>query len=167
MKLFDRITKSAMVAMTALAMNTAFAHGAKIGAITIAHPYAVVTPPGATTGGAYLKDLVNDGTTPDALVGVTSAAADAVQIHDMRMDGDVMRMRAVPSVGLEPGRHVAMQPGGGIHLMFIGLKKPWVAGDRVPATLQFEKAGKVDVVFNVEERGGPSIDHTHAMAMPR
>lgn len=166
MTLLRKLTATCLVAMTTMTATGAFAHGAKIGAITIAHPYAVATPPGATTGGAYLKDLVNDGTAPDALVAVTSSAADAVQIHDMQMDGNVMRMRAVPSVGLAPGRHVAMQPGGGVHLMFIGLKQPWVAGDRIAATLQFEKAGKVDVLFNVEERGGASVEHAHAMSMP-
>ena len=166
MTLLGKMTATCLVAITTMTASGAFAHGAKVGAITIGHPYAVATPPGATTSGAYLKDLLNEGTSPDALVAVTSAVAEAVQIHDMRMDGDVMRMRAVPSVGLAPGRHVAMQPGGGMHLMFIGLKKPWVAGDRIPATLQFEHAGKVDVLFNVEARGGASVEHVHAVPMP-
>ena len=157
---------AATTAALALAASAVFAHGARIGSIVIAHPYAIATPPGATTGGAYLKDLFNEGTTPDALVSVTSPAAEVVQIHDMRMDGDVMRMRAIPSVALLPGQHVAMQPGGGVHLMFVGLKKPWAAGDRIPATLQFEKAGRVDVIVNVEERGAPAGEHTHAMKMP-
>jgi len=150
----------------ATAACAAFAHGATIGSITIAHPFAFATPPGATTGGAYLKDVVNEGAAPDALVGVTSPAAETVQIHDMQMDGNVMRMRAIPSVALAPGRHVAMRPGGGVHLMFIGLKKGWAVGDRVPVTLQFEKAGRVDVLLDVEDRNAAAMDHPPGMKMP-
>ncbi|MFX7824674.1 copper chaperone PCu(A)C, partial [Acinetobacter baumannii] len=75
------------------------------------------------------------------------------EIHTMAMEGNVMKMREVEG-GLEvkPGQKITMQPGNGYHIMLMGLSKPLQAGEKVPATLIFEKAGKVDVTFNVEDR---------------
>ncbi len=154
-----------LASLLALPGSPADAHEARVGALKIEHPYALATPPGATTGGAYLKDLFNEGKVADALVGATSPAAEQVQLHAMTMDGDVMRMRAVATIAVAPGRHVAMAPGGGYHLMFIGLKKPWAVGDEVPVTLQFEHAGRVDVMLHVEERGAMSMAHQKGMTM--
>ena len=150
----------------ACATAAAHAHGVTAGTLAIAHPYAYATPPGATTGGGYLKEVANRGDRADTLIGASSPLAEQVQIHDLSMDGNVMRMRAIPSVPIAAGQQIAMKPGGGVHLMFIGLRKPWMVGDRIPATLQFERAGKVDVILNVEERGAPSTEHAHTMSMP-
>lgn len=151
---------SALITITSL---SAHAHGSTVGDLTITHPYALPTPPGARTGGGYLKDLSNGGSTADTLVGASSPVADAVQVHEMRMDGDVMRMRAVPSIVIAPGQHVAMAPGGGFHLMFIGIRKPWVVGDAIPVTLQFARAGRVDVVLQVQQRNAGSTAHQRGM----
>jgi len=81
----------------------------------------------------------------------------------MKMDGNVMHMRELENgVALAPGQTVELKPGG-FHVMFIGLKAPFVKDQRVPATLVFEKAGKVDVEFTVEALGAaaPSGAHQH------
>ncbi len=153
------------VAFAALTTTVGFAHGTTAGDLAIAHPYAIATPPGARTGGAYLKQVDNHGQAVDTLVGASSPAADRVEIHDMRMDGDVMRMAAVKSIAIEPGKPVTMAPGGGYHLMMIGLHAPLVAGQDVPMTLQFEHAGKVDVTLKVEERGARQADHAMSGTM--
>lgn len=153
--------------LMALAMATltgaAFAHGFASGDLAIAHPYALVTPPGATTGGAYLTEIDNRGKTPDALVGATSPIADRVEIHNAQMDGDIMRMRAVQSIAIAPGKPVTMAPGGGYHLMLIGIHRPLTVGNDIPLTLQFAHAGKVDVTLHVQERGDAAMP-AHAMS---
>lgn len=156
---FIKIFAGVVVALTAA---LAFAHGYTVGKIDIAHPYSVPTPPGATTGGAYIHALTNKGTTEDRLVGVTTPAADHVELHSMAMDGNVMRMREVAGgIPLPAGGQVEMAPGGGYHLMMIGIKQPLKVGDKIPGTLKFEKAGTVDVVFDVQERGAAPEKHMH------
>jgi len=150
------------LALTVLT-TIASAHGYTIGSIEIAHPYATPTPPGARTGAGYLKEIVNKGNTADRLVAATSPAADHVEIHTMTMEGDVMRMRAVPALDLPVGARVAMAPGGGYHLMLVGVKAPFKLGDKIPVTLTFEHAGRVDVELNVQERGASDAMHEHKM----
>jgi copper(I)-binding protein len=78
------------------------------------------------------------------------------------MEGDVMRMRAVPD-GLEikPGNPVKLEPNG-YHLMFLGLQQPFKPGETVKATLTFQKAGSVEVEFKVEAVGfSPAAAHQH------
>ncbi len=144
-------TKTLATLLLALATTAALAHGYASGDLAIEHPYAIATPPGATTGGAYLKEIDNHGADAETLVGASSPIADRVEIHDMSMDGNVMRMRQVPSIAIAPGKPVTMAPGGGYHLMLIGLHRPLAVGDQVPLTLQFQHAGKVDVMLHVQQ----------------
>jgi copper(I)-binding protein len=68
-----------------------------------------------------------------------------VEIHEMAMDGNVMKMRAVPSLDLPAGKAVDLKPGG-YHVMLMDLKKPLTAGDTVPITLVVESAGQRETV---------------------
>ena len=154
-KLLFTITAAVLLAAPALA------HDYKIGSLQIGHPWARATPKGAPVGGGYLT-ITNNGTEPDRLVGGTAPFAKDVELHKMSMDAGVMKMRPVAG-GLEikPGETVTLKPGG-LHLMFVGLDKPLKEGERVPATLDFTKAGKVKVDFVVEGMGathekGPSV----------
>ncbi len=158
--------KSLVLAMAlALAASGAPAHDYKAGAITIDHPWARATPHGASVGAGYLT-LTNAGTTPDRLIGATAAAADHVELHEMKMVDGVMRMRPVKDgIALAPGQTVEFKSGA-FHLMMIDLKQPMQEGQRVKGTLTFEKAGTVDVEFAVEGIGGPAraapaMDHMH------
>ncbi len=137
------------------------AHGYTLGTIGIAHPYSVPTPAGATTGAGYIKELSNKGSADDKLIGVTSAAADHVELHSMSMDGNIMRMRQVTGIIIPAGGHVEMAPGDGYHLMLVGIKQPLKIGDTIPAKLTFEKAGTVDVELNVQERAATTEMHLH------
>ena len=127
---------------------TAAAHSFTLGEIDIGHPYARPTREGQLVSGGYLK-LVNKGTA-DRLLSASSPAAGVTEIHSMTMDGNVMKMRQVDAIELAPGQTVELKPGG-YHLMLMGLKAPLKAGDKVPLTLKFEKAGEVVVTVNVEE----------------
>ena len=97
--------------------------------------------------------ITNSGSAPDRLVGGSTEIAGEFEIHEMTMDKGVMRMRPIAK-GLEikPGQTVEFRPGGN-HVMFVDLKKPLTKGDRVKATLTFEKAGKLEVEFTVEGIG--------------
>ena len=77
------------------------------------------------------------------------------------MDGGVMKMRPLPKgIEIKPGQTVEFKPGS-YHLMFVGLKQPFEKGKRVKGTLQFEKAGTVEVEYAVEAIGGtPGMDTT-------
>lgn len=131
-----------------LACVAATGHSVTSGALTIGHPFARETPPGARTGGAYFT-VANAGKDPDRLVAVSSPAAATASLHTMAMDGTVMKMRPVASLPVPAGGTLTLAPGG-YHVMLEDLAKPLVKGDKIPLRLTFEKAGPVDVVVNVE-----------------
>jgi copper(I)-binding protein len=98
------------------------------------------------------------------LVGGSTPVADALQIHQMSMAGGVMSMRPVTTgVVIGPGATLTINPRGGYHLMLTGLKAPLKQGDRIPAKLNFAKAGSVDVEFTVGAIG--ALELTPASAM--
>lgn len=138
--------------------SAAFAHDYKVGALEIGHPWARATPSSAPAGGGFLT-ITNTGSAPDRLVSARSPAAEIVQVHEMKMDGAIMRMREVEK-GLEipAGKSVTLAPGG-LHLMMMGLKAPLKQGTEVPVTLVFEKAGAVEVQLSVEGLGATQPRH--------
>jgi periplasmic copper chaperone A len=150
-----RLALAALVAVLAL---PALALDYKLGAIEIGHPWSRATPPTAESGGGYLV-LKNTGTTPDRLIAVKSPAADKVEIHEMKMDGNIMRMREVEKgIEIPPGATVELKPGG-FHVMFMGLKAPFAKEAKVPLTLVFEKAGSIDVDLMVQAMGAQAPMH--------
>jgi len=120
----------------------------KLGDLEISGPFARATLPNQPVGGGYVT-ITNKGSTADRLVSATSPAAGMVQIHEMAMEGDVMKMRELPD-GLEipAGQSVTLSPGG-LHLMFMKLNGPFKQGSTIPVTLNFEKAGSVEVELPV------------------
>lgn len=138
---------------------SALAHDYQAGDVHVDHPYARATVSGQSSGAAYLT-IENKGKNPDKLIGAASATAKAVQIHTMSMDGNVMRMREVQELPLQPAEKIAMRPGDGYHVMLIGLTRQLKKGDKFPLTLRFEKAGKIDVMVWVEEVPA-SASHAH------
>lgn len=148
----------ALATLVSFASVAAQAHEFKIGSLEIGHPWSRATPAGAPVAGGFLT-VTNEGKEADRLVAVTSDAADKVEIHEMTMVDGVMKMRPLDK-GLEvpAGGKIELKPGS-YHVMFIGLKKPFAKGDMVKGTLAFEKAGKVDVEFKVEEMGAKPAGH--------
>lgn len=131
--------------------GSAHAHEYKAGDISVGHPYARPTVPNQPAGGAYVT-LENKGQTADKLVSASSPVAKSVEIHSMAMENNVMKMREVPGIELKPAEKTVMKPGDGYHLMLMGLNKPLKAGEKFPLTLQFEKAGKVEISVWVEDK---------------
>lgn len=127
----------------------AAAHDYTLGDLIIAHPAARETVATAMAGAGYMS-ITNGGTEADRLVEVI-ADFPRVEIHDMVMSNDVASMVHLPDgISIAPGETVSLASGGK-HVMFMGLNgDPLEVGEEVPATLVFEKAGRIDVVFQVE-----------------
>ncbi len=159
-----------IAAMLGLLALPARAADVMVGKLKIGAPWARATPKGAQVGGAYLT-ITNTGSTADRLLGGSSAVAKEVQVHEMTMSNGVMKMRPVAG-GLEikPGATVTLKPGG-FHIMFVGLNKPLKQGEHFKVTLDFAKAGKVDVDFTTEGIGAmhgdmPGGGHGDMPGMP-
>lgn len=150
--------RSLLAASLVLAALPAAGHDYKLGTLEIATPWTRATAPTAKSGGGFMT-ITNKGTTADRLVSARSNSAARVEIHEMKMDGSVMRMRELEK-GLEipPGATVALKPGG-FHIMFMELKAPFAVNGKVPLTLVFEKAGSIDVEMTVEAMGAGAPKH--------
>jgi copper(I)-binding protein len=149
---------SALAASLALLPSLALAGDYKLGALEIGQPWSRATPPTAPTAGGFLT-ITNAGATPDRLVAARTTAAEQAQVHQMKMEGNVMRMRELDhGLDVPAGATVALTPGG-YHLMLIGLKAPLKTGMRVPVTLVFEKAGSIDVELDVQAMGSTAPAH--------
>jgi periplasmic copper chaperone A len=146
----------------AAAAGIAAAHGFSVGSLEIGHPFATPSIPGTTNGAAYFANLENKGDVPDRLVRAKTPVAQSVEMHTMAVDAQgVMRMREVDGIALAPKASIQMKPGAGMHLMLIGLKAPLKAGTTFPMTLEFERAGRVDVTVNVQAPKAGAADEMH------
>ncbi|MEO3692590.1 copper chaperone PCu(A)C [Roseateles paludis] len=121
-----------LAALTGLAGNAALAQ------TTATDPWVRAAVPGQKATGMFVQ---LQSKTATRLVSVSTPIAGVAEIHEMSMDGGVMRMRAMPGLDLPAGQPVALKPGG-FHLMFMDLKQPLKAGDTVPVTLTLENAAK-------------------------
>lgn len=131
-----------------LLTGVAQAHSFAVGALTIGHPWS--RPAAQGGNGAGFLTVTSKGPAADRLVSAASPVAARVEIHEsMIMDGKAMMHPRPGGLPVPAGGKAEMKPGGW-HLMFIGLKRPLAIGDRFPATLTFQKAGKVEVEFVVQ-----------------
>jgi copper(I)-binding protein len=159
-------TKS--VAAVLLTAGMAHAHEYKAGDISIVHPTAFETAQSASVGGGYMT-ITNNGTAPDRLIAVRVAEIPRIELHLSETDENgVARMIKQDGIPLPVGEAVMLKPGG-LHVMFMGLNgDPFEVGEEINATLVFETAGEVDVVFNVEARSADNhsgMDHSgHKMS---
>jgi len=132
-----------------------------VGDLRITSGFTRATLPNAPVGGGYVT-ITNNGAAADRLVAAASPVAGVSQIHEMKMEGDLMKMNELPDgVEIPAGATVTLKPGG-LHIMFMQLKEPLVEGTKIPLTLTFEKAGSVEVELSVESPAakGPAEDHS-------
>ncbi len=124
----------------------------KAGDLVISQAWSRATPGGAKVAGGFLT-IENKGSAPDKLVAVSAEIAGKVEVHEMAMDNGVMKMRPLEKgLIIEPGKTVKLAPGG-YHIMLQDLKGAFKEGEKVPVTLEFEKAGKVAVSLDVQGVG--------------
>jgi copper(I)-binding protein len=142
------LTVSAAIGITF--SSSLLAQNALVGPIKVENAYTRATVPGQQVAGGFMK-IENKGTA-DQLVSASSPAAGEVQLHEMSMEGSVMKMRQVKDITVPAGGSVELKPGG-LHLMFINIKAPLTAGESVPVKLKFAKAGEVEVKMPVNAMG--------------
>ncbi len=134
----------------------------RVGELEVSVAWARATPPAAPVAGGFVT-LRNRGGDDDRLLAVESAAAQRVEIHEMRHEDEVARMRRMDAgLPLPAGQTVVLEPGS-YHLMFIGPGSAFEEGGKVAAVLVFEKAGRVPVEFEVRplDAGAPAAGHGH------
>ena len=133
-------------------ITNSLAHEYKIGNLKILHPYIIEMPPEAMTAGGYMK-IVNTGNQTGHLSLVKVDFAKTSEIHEIKMENDVMKMRKVKD-GLEIPAYGSVElKSKGYHIMFMNLPKPIIRGEIHEGTLYFEKTGNIKVIFNVEKMG--------------
>ncbi|KPN20486.1 hypothetical protein AO715_11565 [Xanthomonas sp. Mitacek01] len=137
-------------------------HHARIGDLELTLPWSKEVPSGAPVAAGFLS-IRNQGDMDDRLIAVRSDAAARVEIHEIRHEGGMMRMRKVEAgLPVPAGATVNLKPGG-YHLMFITPGAGFVRGGTVEATLVFERAGPKDVRFEVRplSAAGPVQGRSH------
>lgn len=156
------LTRMMTVLSVALLPGFALGHDFRIGDLHVEHPVARAAPASAMTSAGYMT-IMNGGTEPDTLLAV-EADFPRVTMHDSVTTDGIASMNAVPDVTIAPGDSVTFAPGG-MHVMFMGLNGDALdVGESFHATLVFEKAGRLDIVFNVEDMSDaadtmPGMDH--------
>lgn len=162
MKQFALSALGVALSLAAYAAIPAHAHDYAVGPLKVGHPWARATPPAAKIGGGYLG-IENTGSTPDRLLGGSTEAAARVEIHESSLTDGIMRMREkADGVVIAPGQTIEFKPGG-LHMMLVDLKTPLKQGDKVKATLMFERAGSVAIELQVQGVGAPQpapAEHT-------
>lgn len=139
----------------------ASAHSVDVGALSLTDLWTRASPPEAPAAAGYLT-ITNRGSEADRLTAASAPGADRTEIHHMAVVDGVMKMAAVASgIEIPAGGSITLAPNG-FHIMFIGLKEPLVEGGKMPVTLTFEKAGKVDTFLHILAvgAGGPE-GHDH------
>jgi hypothetical protein len=144
--------------VVAAAVGAAAAHAQ----VSVSGAWARGTVQGQKATGAFMQLKSADGA---ALVGAESPVAGAVEIHEMRMEGNVMRMRPVPKLELPAGQTIELKPGG-YHIMLLDLKATLKKGESVPIKLRFQgrdgKPQEVEVKAEVRDLtsgGGGHMKH--------
>ena len=132
-------------------------HSHEKGDIQVRHPWSRATPPGAKVGAGYLE-IRNRGSQPDRLLAASTPVAKRVEMHITEQAGEVAKMRQLRAFEVPGRERLALEPGGA-HLMLVDLVQPLKKGERFPMTLRFERAGELEVQFEVQELGARKPHH--------
>ena len=145
----------------ALLLAATTTHALAQDAVKVEGAWARASVPGQKATGAFMTLTAPAAT---QLVGVSSPAAGVAEVHEMAMQGDVMKMRAIESLALPAGQPVQLKPGGH-HIMLLDLKAPLAEGATVPLTLLFKdgagKSGKIELQVPVGAVTTPAGGHGH------
>lgn len=142
MKKMLHTTTLAAVLGAALSGGAAFAQDA---AVKVDGAWARASVQGQKATGAFMRLTAKDGA---RLVRAESPAAGVTEVHEMKMEGDIMKMRAVPALDLPAGKTVELKPGG-YHVMLLDLKAPLAKDTSVPITLVFQDAKGAESKLNL------------------
>ena len=159
------ISRLLIICLGSLLALSAQAHGFAVGELVVRHPYAAPTLSGVQNGAVYFKSIKNAGKQADQLLSAKTQVAEKVEIHEMTMDGNIMKMRPLSSIEIPAGAEVSIAKGNpnGYHLMLLGLKQSLKDGDRFPVWLTFKQAGEVKVEVSVQtpKAAAQTEEHKH------
>jgi copper(I)-binding protein len=149
MRLIKEIAFAAALTLASLATaGVGHAHEIKAGNLVIGHPWSRQPPMGGSVAAGFMT-IENTGTEDDRLIKATADISNNVQLHTMKMEGEVMKMQEMKDgIPIPAGGFVELAPGA-LHVMFMDLSSPLKEGDEIKGTLVFEKAGTVDVAYQV------------------
>ena len=139
------------------------AHAASAQSVQVQDAWARASVPGQQSSGAFMTLTAPEAT---QLVGASSPAAGVTEVHEMAMQGDVMRMRAIDVLPLPAGQAVTLKPGG-YHIMLLDLKAPLAQDSAVPLTLRFKDARgqesriELQVPVRAVNTGAPAAGAAH------
>ncbi len=146
--MFKMKTLTVAAAATLMTVVSALAEEIKVGDLVLENVRARATLPGAPVAGGYLT-ITNNGSEPDRLTGGSAAFAGKLEVHEMKMENDVMKMRQLKDgIEIPAGGSIELKPGG-YHIMFMKLAAQLKEGESRKAVLEFDKAGSVTVDFDV------------------
>jgi copper(I)-binding protein len=153
MKMIHALVTALMLAAPSMA------HEITVGDLQFIHPHIPQPPATAKSAGGYMA-IVNNGAEPDRLIGVETDIAAKAEVHESKVGADgVGTMEHIPALEIPAGETVSLERGG-YHVMLMGLTGPLVEGEMKKATLIFEKAGRVEIEFQVDPPMGEGMDHS-------
>lgn len=137
-----------------------WAHEITVGDLQIIHPHIPQPAASAQAAGGFMA-IVNAGSESDRLIGVESDIAAKSEVHESKVDENgVGTMTHIDALEIPAGETVSLERGG-YHVMFMGLKAPLVEGEMHKAVLIFEKAGRVEIEFQIDPpMGMGEMDHS-------
>ena len=157
------IHKSVVLSLTAafalLALAVASASETKVGTLVIEAPTIRGTIKTAKVAAGYMT-IRNTGTEDERLLGGSVSFAKSLQVHEMKVTDGVMTMRSLENGLLIPAGGAVTLKRGAEHLMFMKLAEPMLEGETRMVTLEFEKAGSIDVMFPVGNLAGDLVGHS-------
>jgi copper(I)-binding protein len=164
MFIMKKLLHTAAIVSTVLAALATAPAGAQTATVKVEGAWARASVQGQTGTGAFMRLTAQDGA---RLVRAESPAAGVTEVHEMKMEGDVMKMRAVPALELPAGKTVELKPGG-YHVMLLDLKAPLAKDSAVPITLVVQDAKGAEGTVNLSvpvgtmpPGGGAAAGHGH------
>jgi periplasmic copper chaperone A len=139
------------------ASSAALPHSHEKGDLQIRHPWSRATPPGAKVAAGYFE-IRNNGKQSDRLLSASTPVAKKVEMHVTEHAGEVAKMRQLRAFEVPGRERLALEPNGA-HLMLVDLVQPLKKGERFAMTLRFERAGEIEVQFEVQEMGARHPRH--------
>ena len=152
MRLLKQIAFATALSLAALfTIDQGHAEDLKLGNLVIHHAWSPAAPATAPVAAGFIE-ITNNGKTDDTLLSVTAEISGKAQLHEMKMDGDVMKMGEMKDgIAIPAGKTAVLKPMG-LHIMFMNLKSHPKLGEHFKGTLTFKNAGAVDVDFVVEAK---------------
>ena len=141
------------------------AHGTQTEAspVVVSGAYTAAPRPGVPNLAVYIDQVQNHGQQDDQLLSASTDIARTAELHEMKMENDMMRMRQVSAIDIPAGASVDMNKGArsGYHLMVLGVSRPLKAGEHFTMTLNFRHAGSQDVQVQVQDVARHKSGHEH------